>query len=207
MKGLLLKDWYMAKKYCRSYLLIAIVFLSVALVQDDNLFFLTYPCIFMATIPSVLLSYDERCKWDQYCGSLPCSKKQYVSGKFIAGLIVLLPLIIITTAIFGIKAKMAGHFSFGEIMETVSVLIIVSALVTAVTLPFMIKLGVEKGRIVYYVMIGVATALAVLTPNIIGADMQKEMTFAFAPVAIAVAVAIYALSWRLSVRFYENREL
>ena len=29
MKGLLLKDWYMMKKYCRAYLLIAVVFIAV----------------------------------------------------------------------------------------------------------------------------------------------------------------------------------
>lgn len=31
MKGLLLKDWYMMKKYCRAYLLIAVVFIAVSL--------------------------------------------------------------------------------------------------------------------------------------------------------------------------------
>ena len=207
MKGLLLKDWYMAKKYCRSHLLIAVLFLLVAFMGEENMFFMTYPCIFIATIPTVLLSYDERCKWDAYCGTLPCSKKQVVSEKFIVGLIVTIPLIIITTVLFGIKSKMAGYFDFGETMETASVLILVTALMTAVTMPFMIKFGVEKGRIAYYVMIGLATALAVLAPNIIGADMQKEMQFSFAPIAIALAVVIYAVSWYLSVKFYEKREI
>lgn len=207
MKGLLLKDWYMAKKYCRSYLLIAVIFLAVSFFGEDNLFFLMYPCIFVASVPTVLLSYDERCKWDAYCGTLPCSKKQVVSEKFIVGLIVTIPLIIITALILGIKSSMAGSFSFVEIMEVVSVLIIVTALMTAVTLPFMIKLGVEKGRIAYYVMIGFATALAVLAPNIIGADMQKEMTFSFVPAAIVFAVVIYAVSWYLSVKLYEKKEL
>lgn len=207
MKGLLLKDWYMAKKYCRSHLLIAVLFLFVAFMEEENMFFMTYPCIFIATIPTVLLSYDERCKWDAYCGTLPCSKKQIVSEKFIVGLIVTIPLIIITALVLGIKTSLAGSFSFGEIIEVVSVLIIVTALMTAVTLPFMIKLGVEKGRIAYYVMIGLATALAVLAPNVIGADMQKEMTFSFAPIAIVLAVVIYAVSWYLSIKFYEKKEL
>ena len=207
MKGLLLKDWYMAKKYCRSHLLNAVLFLLVAFMGEENMFFMTYPCIFIATIPTVLLSYDERCKWDEYCGTLPCSKKQVVSEKFIVGLIVTIPLIIITAVIFGVRANMAGNFDFGETMEVVSVLIIVTALMTSVTMPFMIKFGVERGRIAYYVMIGLATALAVLAPNLIGADMQKEMSFSFAPAAIVLAVVIYAASWYLSVKFYENREV
>lgn len=40
MKGLLLKDWYMMRKYCRSYLLIAAVFIAVSLYSNDNLFFI-----------------------------------------------------------------------------------------------------------------------------------------------------------------------
>ena len=207
MKGLLLKDWYMAKKYCRSHLFIAVLFLIVAFMGESNMFFMTYPCIFVATIPTVLLSYDERCKWDEYCGTLPCTKKQVVSEKYIVGLIVTIPLIIITTIVFSVKSKMAGYFDLGETMEIASVLIIVTAIMTAVTLPFMIKLGVEKGRIAYYVMIGLATALAVLAPNFIGADMQKEMSFSFAPAAIVLAVLLYAVSWCLSVKFYEKREI
>ena len=207
MKGLLLKDWYMAKKYCRSHLLITVLFLAVAFVGEDNLFFMTYPCIFMATIPTVLLSYDERCKWDAYCGTLPCSKKQVVSEKFIVGLIVTIPLIIITTVLFGIKSKMAGYFDFGETMEIVSILLFTAALVTAVTMPFMIKLGVEKGRIAYYVMIGVATALAVLLPDVVEADLSGEININFAPFAILAAIVLYAVSWYLSIKFYEKREI
>lgn len=207
MKGLLLKDWYMAQKYCRSHLLIAVLFLIVAFIEESNMFFMTYPCIFVATIPTVLLSYDERCKWDEYCGTLPCTKKQIVSEKFIVGLIATIPLIIITTVVFGIKSKMAGYFDLDETMEIASVLIIVTAIMTAVTLPFMIKFGVERGRIAYYVMIGFATALAILAPNVIGADMQKKMNIPFAPIAIVFAAVIYTVSWYISVKFYEKREV
>ena len=207
MKGLLLKDWYMAKKYCRAHLFIVVLFLVIGFIDGTNMFLLTYPCIFIATIPTVLLSYDERCRWNEYCGTLPCPKKQIVSEKYLVGLIVTIPLIIITAVIFGIRANMEGNFDFGETLEIVSVLIIVTALMMSVTMPFMIKLGVEKGRIAYYVMVGLATALAVIAPNLIGTDMQKEVNFSFAPAAIVLAVVIYAASWYLSVKFYENREV
>ena len=44
MKGLLLKDLYMAAKYCRAFLLIVVVFLAVSFFGDDNIFFVVYPC-------------------------------------------------------------------------------------------------------------------------------------------------------------------
>ena len=44
MKGLLLKDWYMMKKYCRAYLLITVIFFAVSCVSDNNLFFIRAFC-------------------------------------------------------------------------------------------------------------------------------------------------------------------
>ena len=38
MKGLLLKDWYMMKQYCRTYPVIAVAFMALSLVDSDNLF-------------------------------------------------------------------------------------------------------------------------------------------------------------------------
>ena len=61
MKGLILKDLYMMKHYCKSYLIIAIVFLIVSLSDTvANMFFLFYPCMLCGIIPINLLGYDER---------------------------------------------------------------------------------------------------------------------------------------------------
>ena len=43
MKGLLLKDWYMAKKYCRSYILATVGFVAMSIVSKDNMFFVFTP--------------------------------------------------------------------------------------------------------------------------------------------------------------------
>ena len=42
MKGLLLKDLYMTVKYCRIYLLIAVVFIAVSFAGNDSIFFIAY---------------------------------------------------------------------------------------------------------------------------------------------------------------------
>ena len=45
MKGLLLKDWYMMKMYCKSYHFIAVCFVALSLVSNGNMFFVFYPCL------------------------------------------------------------------------------------------------------------------------------------------------------------------
>ena len=58
MKGLLLKDLYQLWKYCRTFLLIVVVFLGVSFVSPENLFFSLYPAMICGVLPMTLLSYD-----------------------------------------------------------------------------------------------------------------------------------------------------
>jgi len=51
MKGLLLKDWYLMIKYCKSFLLIIILFTIFSFQGDENAFFIMYPCIMASMIP------------------------------------------------------------------------------------------------------------------------------------------------------------
>ena len=75
MKGLLLKDFYMACKYCRAYLLIVLVFaLAAPFTYGNNLFMLFYPCILASMVPVNLLAYEAQCKWEPFAGTLPYSR-------------------------------------------------------------------------------------------------------------------------------------
>ena len=87
MKGLLLKDWYMMKQYCRTYPVIAVAFMALSLVDSDNLFFVFYPCLLCGMIPVILLGYDERSGWVQYSGTMPYTKIQIVSEKYLISLL------------------------------------------------------------------------------------------------------------------------
>lgn len=208
MKGLLLKDWYMINKYCRTYLLIAAVFIVVSFAGDDNLFFLAYPCLFCGSIPVTLLGYDEHSRWMQYSGTLPYTKTQIVSAKYLIGLLAQLSMIIITGIAQGIKTAVSGDFVFGEFVVLIPLLLIVSTLTSSFTLPFIFKLGAEKGRIAYYVMIGFICGVSVLSSRLIKGRLISEIQpNAFLAILSIVCVGVYILSWYLSVVFYKKREI
>lgn len=59
MKGLLLKDFYMAMKYCRAYVVIAVVF-SLLSIWGNTSFLLAYPVLLASVIPVNLISHDEK---------------------------------------------------------------------------------------------------------------------------------------------------
>ncbi|MBQ8747858.1 MAG: ABC-2 transporter permease [Clostridia bacterium] len=208
MKGLLLKDWYMMKKYCRAYLVIAVVFIAVSLVSNDNMFFVFYPCLLCGMIPVNLLGYDERSRWMQYSGTLPYTRAQIVSAKYLIGLLAQLVTMIGIGTVQGIKMSVTGDFVPGEFAVLMLLLLIVSTLTSSISLPFVFKLGVEKGRISYYVMIGFVCGASVLVSGLLGGQQQVEMSPNAILAALAfVGIGVYSLSWYLSVVFYKKREI
>lgn len=207
MKGLLLKDLYMVAKYCKAYLLIAVVFLAVSLMGSDNLFFIFYPCLLCGMIPVNLLAYDERSRWLQYCGTLPYTKGQIVSGKYLIGLIAQLVMLLVTGIAQGIRMHMNGSFETGAYISLILLVFALSAVASSICMPFVFKFGVEKGRIAYYVTVGLVCAAAVVLPAFLNTDPGlSAASVSIAPVFV-ICMVIYALSWLLSVEFYNKREL
>ncbi|MEE3472330.1 MAG: ABC-2 transporter permease [Butyrivibrio hungatei] len=208
MKGLLLKDWYMMRKYCRSYLLIAAVFIAVSLYSNDNLFFIFYPCLLCGMIPVNLLGYDERSRWMQYSGTLPYTKTQIVSAKYLIGLLAPVTILIVTGIAQGVKMTVAGNFVFGEFVVLMLLMLIVATLTSSISLPFIFKLGVEKGRTAYFIMIGFVCGASILASSFFRGQLVAEIEPNAILAALAVAgIGVYALSWYLSVVFFKGRDL
>lgn len=208
MKGLLLKDWYMMKKYCRSYLPMAAVFITLSLISDNNMFFVVYPCLLCGMIPANLLGYDDLSHWTQYSGSLPYTKTQIVSVKYLIGLLAQVAMLIITCAAQGIKMRMNGNFVFNDLVILMLLLLTVATFTSAISLPFIFKLGIEKGRITYYVMIGFICAVSVTGSSLFKGVLQAEIQPNTLLAILALAgIGIYALSWYLSIVFYKKREI
>ena len=87
-------------------------------------------------------------------------------------------------------------------------LLTVSTLSSSICLPFVFKLGVEKGRTAYYIMIGFVCGASVLASSILRGQLVSEIqpNLILGLVAV-VGIGIYILSWYLSVVFFRKREI
>ncbi len=208
MKGLLLKDWYMMKKYCRAYFLIAGVFIVASIVSTDNLFFVFYTCLICGMIPVTLLGYDERSRWLQYSATMPYTRAQIVSAKYLIGLFAQVAMLFVTGIVLGTKMVINGDFVFGEFTVLMLLLLTMSTLSSSISLPFIFKFGMEKGRIAYYVMIGIVCGAGSLASNLFKGGMKTEIRAnTFLIVLSLIGIGFYALSWYLSIAFYRKREI
>ena len=210
MKGLLLKDFYMAMKYCRAYVVIAVVF-SLFSIWGKTSFLIAYPILLASVIPVNLISYDEKSKWSSYSGVFPYSRQQLVSVKYLIALIALAFAVILALA--GQIARMAinNDFDVDLVLSLVALLPAMGILAPSLMLPAIFKFGAEKGRIVFYVMIcGFCAVFGVL--GAIGeeadlANLMISMQSWLIPVITSVSVVLLAVSWLLSIKVYKKKEI
>lgn len=209
MKGLILKDLYLTLKYCRAFLIIVIVFIGVSFFDDDSTFLSTfsifYPCIIAGMIPSTLYSYDEREKWCTYSATLPVSRAQLVSVKYIMGLFSGIAIMVFTAVVQAFK-MLNTSFVLMNYLSIIAFIIAVCLIAPSVFMPFMFKFGAEKGRIIYYVVIGAACAVFAIFSIYQESTFNLDNIFVIAAICIT-AVVIYVVSWLLSISYYKKREI
>ena len=200
MKGLLLKDCYLTWKYAKMLLFIPAVFLAMSAFQPGNAFYMLYPSIMVAVLPVTLYSYDDRERWTVYAQALPVSRAQYVTEKYLFGALVLALYLALMTLLY-LLADRGGLSAALMLSPTIGLL------GSAIMLPIMLRFGAEKGRIVYLVFLGaLCGAMTFLTlSKSIDALSAASSVPKWAPCLIALA--LYILSWRLSIVLYNKREL
>lgn len=206
MKGLFLKDLYMTAKYCKAFLVIIVVFMAASFFGDANILFIVYPTMIAGIIPMTLISYDERDKWNQYSGTLPYSEVQLVSSKYLIGLLFGSLAYLVSIVATVIRMLLKGYFSVEEFLMIATILLILGMIGPTVLLPFVFKFGAEKGRIAFYVMVGLVCAVSTL---LMGFGIQTVLPMGnrwMLSVIAGVVVLLYGISWYLSILFYRARE-
>lgn len=210
MKGLLLKDFYMAAKYCRTYILIGVVFIAVFFAgsNSENMFFVFYPCLLCGMIPVNLLAYDERSRWLEYSGTLPYTKAQIVSGKYLIGIIVQGAMLLAVGLSQAVRMNLAGTFRLEEFALFMATIFAMATITSSITLPFMFRWGVEKGRIAYYCMIGFVCAAGYLgSVFFTGSTRLAVSQGALMAILTLTGIAVYAASWLAAIALYRKREV
>ena len=212
MKGLLLVDLYQVKKYGRMFVLLIVLFVGLGVTQAEffAVYFPSTAMIFAGVISMTLIAYDEQNHWDVYAQTLPVTRRQIVSVKYLDALIFIGCVWILLMVMLSIKAVM-GNIAWGALLVLAPVYIAAGLLSPSLLLPIVFRFGMAKGRIVYIILIvavsssgGILNSLGVVNENNF---RIPDVVGAIPLVFLLIAIAIFALSWRLAIRWYEKREI
>lgn len=205
MKGLLRKELYLIWKYCRALLVIVAAFIAVSWAGEENSFFLYYPCVIAGMLPVTLYSYDERDGWCAYSAALPVSRGQYVSAKYLVGLLAAAAAALLAALAQSLQMGVAAG-GLGGYFGIAAGILAGGLAGPAITLPFVFRFGAEKGRIAYYMVILLLCVCMTVLGNASSAALLPGGTPG-ALLAFLAAAVLYGASWLLSIAFYQKRAL
>lgn len=208
MKALLYKDFYTLWKYCKTYFLMCAFFLTISVFDQSQQIFGLYPLVLMGMLPMTAIAYDERDKWETNALTMPFSRRQLVTEKYLFTLILMGMTFCITAVASFLNLWIAGSFDPMEYVGGLSVRLVLAMVGPAIMLPMVFKFGAEKGRLAYVialvVILGAGVGVILLTQRLGLTEFEVDTWLAV--LAVAGVLLIFPASWRLSVRFYEKRE-
>lgn len=204
MKGLFYKEARCLWQYGKSYILMVIVFFGLSMVNDGgiNTMWLLYPVFLLASLPASLLNADEKDGWMMYCDTLPVTRRQIVTVKYVICAILAAAVTLLAIAAALVRGQLDPAFR-AELKTLLPLMPLTGLTAPALMFPAMFRLGAIKGRTVYIsVVILVAAACAVL----VIADGASARAVPFA-LSLVISLAVFVGSWALSVKWFRAREL
>lgn len=211
MLGLLHKDFYTAKKELMLTGFMALVFLLYNLVigQKEML----GPSIGVlvsvgSMVPTYSIHYDKVNGWNKFVCASPISRTQVVLSKYISGMfsVVLMNLLIVV-----------NNWAAGSPLSVWSypLFLCLTWFIQAVMIPVCLKLGQNMVVVVFMLMVFLPIAilfglnrLGIWTDAGIQSafDFLQQNTMVLVTVGSIVAVALYILSFFLTLYFYKKME-
>lgn len=203
MKGLLVKDFLLMIK--SKKVILFMLFIGIIGGINDISFATGYILMVLAILSLSTISYDEANHGLNTLFTLPISKSDYVKEKYLFSLII--------TGIGFVFVTILGYFSKSDFMETLAILS-TALFLLAISLPFQLKEGNEKGRIVLFVVVFGCTFLFAFLNQFFSEffESMEETLNALDPTMFSVGLLItsfvlYFISMMISIRVYKNRVL
>lgn len=213
MKGLLYKDIVVLKKQISTLLIFVVVYggFCMAGVFDFSIIGVLVS-VFGLTIPMSSVALDDAAHWDRYAAATPAGRKGIVAGKYLFTLLVILVSGLAGTAIMlGMSATGLIDNPPQELVVVILSCAAVTLLLDAVILPFLLKYGAEKARIVsmitFVLIFGSIVLLGGLANNGVNMPQLPGWLAAALPAVFAlVSMGGFALSFAVSLGIYDRKE-
>ena len=197
MKGLLVKDFLLMIK--SKKVILFMLFIGIVGGINDISFATGYILMVLAILSLSTISYDEANHGLKTLFTLPISKSDYVKEKYLFSLMI--------TGIGFVFVTILGCFSKSGFMETL-IILSTALLLLALSLPFQLKEGNEKGRIVLF---GCTFLFAFLNQFFSEFFESMEETLnALDPTMFSVgllitSIILYIISMMISIRIYNKK--
>lgn len=209
MKGLLIRDFYVIKKGAASFLILSVIYAAIAGLQTGNSFFVWFLGFWSAMLPINIIAFDERSKWETLARTMPYTTEEIVSSKYIFSAIATILASVIFSAVNIGMIFFAEIGSFETLINNIMIILSMGFGFAAIELPFIIWLGVSKGRIIFIISVMlISIGISILSIDFESssiADLQfEDLNIHLLTAAMLLSMIISAC---VSVGIYKRKEL
>lgn len=164
-------------------------------------------------LPMSSFAYDDQARWEKFAAVTPAGRRGVVGGKYLFALLCTAVAAVMVSVILT-ALSMLGTVEvevWWEPLAVVGACACVTLLLDSIFLPFLVKYGSEKARmlsmLVFATVFGSMALLAFLVENGVTLPHIPEAVIVLLPWLLAAAtVALFAASYALSLGIYRKKE-
>lgn len=208
MTALILKDIATLKKTLLLTAVISIA-LSVYGIYENAIFMVPLICAMIPLIlTAIAFGYDIKSNFEQFAFSMPIKKSSYVLSKlffaFVFGLVGSICIFVLLMT--------KNQMSLGNIAFIALITLVASILMSAIQLPFILKYGAEKGRLIMvitYFLIFALSSLLKEKSDFLAKLMEifsKNLMTTICLGIIVVSILIIGIAIKSSIMIMEKKE-
>ncbi|MCM1132615.1 MAG: ABC-2 transporter permease [Ruminococcus flavefaciens] len=208
MKGLLLKEFIMLRKSWFAFTLLIAVFSAIAVWSGELQMLLIAP-LFVSIWLFSFLGMDEQSRWKQYSATLPYERSTFVSSKYLIMIILNAVSVVFITVCYLIASAVGkAEFSGSYLLMLIIFAVFIGLIYPTIILPLNYRFSTEKSRIILMIINGAMGGVSVtLMQNVISSDIVSSIAKYIPLIILAVTAVLFVLSWLLSIRIYEKKDI
>ena len=209
MMGFIKKDLLLVKKNLKTLIVIAVLFVFMAI---QNIFDLSVVLPVMGLMVFIsTFSYDDYNGFNSYVVGMPNGRENAVKGKYVSSIMLGVILLVLSILIFCIAKTFNNEpISINDVKSIVITSYSSICIIIAFMYPIIYKFGATNGRIwifiIVFLIFGVFTLLSnfVNLNNLVNLVNQIEKHDFI--LAFIISVIILLLSYKTSLHIFKNKE-
>ncbi len=208
MKGVLLKDLYIAK----SGIVIALVCLFVlafgfSFLLDVSSVLMLAPAISTIAVYNSITS-DASSKWNKNVITMPVSRDQIIGTKYILYILLSAAGIIVVLAALGILSLLGAAVTVYALLFNTSIGVSAALLAGGISLPCVYFFDPEKSQIVFLVSFIASSWIITALVLLINLFMPvKDNTLLAFYIVLAISFAWFVVSYKIAAVLYRKRDI
>lgn len=208
MKGVLLKDLYIAK----SGIVIALVCLFVlafgfSFLLDVSSVLMLAPAISTIAIYNSITS-DASSKWNKNVITMPVSRDQIIGTKYILYILLSAAGIIVVLAALGILSLLGAAVTVYALLFNTSIGVSAALLAGGISLPCVYFFDPEKSQIVFLISFIASSWIITALVLLINLFMPvKDNTLLAFYIVLAISFAWFVVSYKIAAVLYRKRDI